>query len=250
MRNIALTLSYWGAPFFGWQKTAAGPSIEEALEQALERILRHQVGLQAASRTDAGVHAQGQVVNFFTDNPIELPLLQRALNGTLPKTIGVVRIAEKPEPFHPTLDAKRKEYHYQMCTGQVQLPFYRHTSWHFPRCLDLNMMQQGASALLGTHDFSSFCNERAAWDKDPICTLETIVISCIEANRFHFRIVGDHFLYKMVRNLIGTLAYVGCRLLSAQDIPAILASKQRTRAGITAPSHGLCLYQVYYAVTQ
>lgn len=248
MRNIALILSYWGAPFFGWQKTAAGPTVEEALEQALERILRHPVKLQAASRTDAGVHAQGQVVNFFTDNPMELPLLQRALNGTLPKTIGVVRIEEKPELFHPTLHAQRKEYHYHMCTGQVQLPFYRHTSWHFHRSLDLNAMQQGAAALLGTHDFSSFCNARAAWDKDPICTLETLAIAPLEADRFHFRIVGDHFLYKMVRNLIGTLAYVGCRLLSAQDIPTILASKQRARAGITAPSHGLCLHEVYYAL--
>lgn len=250
MKNIALTLSYWGAPFLGWQKTAAGPSIEDCLEQALERILRHPVKLQAASRTDAGVHAQGQVINFFTDNPIELPLLQRALNGTVPKTIGVVRIEEKPEPFHPTLDAKRKEYHYQMCTCQVQLPFYRHTSWHFPRLLDLSAMEQGAGILLGTHDFSSFCNARAAWDKDPICTLETIEISSLEAGRFHFRIIGDHFLYKMVRNLIGTLAYVGCRLLSAQDIPAILASKERSKAGITAPSHGLCLHEVHYAVSQ
>lgn len=111
-------------------------------------------------------------------------------------------------------------------------------------------MQQCISTLLGTHDFSSFCNKRISWDKDPICTLETIAISSIETERFHFRIIGDHFLYKMVRNLIGTLAYVGCRLLSAQDIPAILTSKQRIRAGITAPPHGLCLYRVHYALTQ
>lgn len=248
MRNIALTLSYFGAPFLGWQKTAFGLSVEACLQETLERILRHEVKLQAASRTDAGVHAQGQVVNFYTENEIDLPLLQRALNGTLPKEISVLHIEEKPLAFHPTLDSIKKEYHYQICTAAVQLPFYRHTSWHFPRPLDLSSMRLCVKELLGSHDFSAFCNERSSWDRDPVCTLYEIDISLLEPQRLLLRIIGDHFLYKMARNLVGTLAYVGSALLSAHEIPSILSSKMRAHAGITAPAHGLCLYQVHYAL--
>ena len=124
MRNLTLFLSYLGTSFFGWQKTASGPTIEETLENALCRILRETPKLQAASRTDAGVHAEGQVVNFFTTNPICLSTLKRALNGTLPKEISVRAIEEKPLAFHPTLDALKKEYHYQICHAAVQLPFH------------------------------------------------------------------------------------------------------------------------------
>lgn len=248
MRNIALTLSYSGTAFLGWQKTPFGSSVEGCLQQTLERILRHKVKLQAASRTDAGVHARGQVVNFYTENSIDLPLLQRALNGTLPKEIATLHIEEKPLTFHPTLDSIKKEYHYQICTGRVQLPFYRDTSWHFPKPLEIDLMRSSAEQLLGTHDFSAFCNQRSSWDRDPICTLYTLTISRLQPERLLLRIIGDHFLYKMVRNLVGTLAYIGSALIPPDEISHILASKQRARAGITAPSHGLFLHQVRYAL--
>jgi tRNA pseudouridine38-40 synthase len=249
MRNITLTLSYLGTPFAGWQKTRFGKSIEEMLENALARILRETPKLQAASRTDAGVNARGQIINFFTGHPIELPLLQRALNGTLPKEIGVLAIKESPDHFHPTLDCIKKEYHYHICNGPVQLPFYRRTSWHVPQALDLEALQKGAEALLGTHDFSAFCNDRASpacRSRRPVCHLEEISLSILPNQRLCLTVIGDHFLYKMVRNIAGTLIYISRGKLRAEDLPHILESKQRAQAGITAPAHGLTLHRVYY----
>ena len=160
MSNIRLTLSYLGTLYLGWQKTRMGPSIEEALEKALSQILQESISLQAASRTDAGVHAEGQVVNFFTkQEKLDLKRLQKSLNGLLPKEISVIDISFAPDPFHPTLDVLGKEYHYHLCCSTVQLPFYRHVSWHFPYLLDLQKMQDAAQLLVGKHDFSAFCNE-------------------------------------------------------------------------------------------
>ena len=244
-RNISLILSYLGTPFAGWQKTPFKQSVQEMLENALSRILRETPKLQAASRTDAGVHAAGQVVHFLTEHPIELPLLQRALNGTLPKEIAVLEIEEKPASFHPTLDSLKKEYRYHMCNSLVQLPFHKETSWHVPYALDLSAMRIGASTLLGKHDFSAFCNERATYDRNPICHLEEISILSLPHNRLCFSIIGDHFLYKMVRSIVGTLLYVGRGKLQ-KDLTPILQSKQRKLAGVTAPAHGLCLYRVHY----
>jgi tRNA pseudouridine38-40 synthase len=208
--------------------------------------LRETPKLQAASRTDAGVHAQGQVVNFTTQNPIDLPLLQRALNGTLPKAISVLSICEAKEDFHPTLGSIKKEYRYALCNGPIQLPFHRHTSWHIPLPLDLEAMRSAAQALLGTHDFSAFCNERSEWDRSPICHLESVSCTPLDDSRLSISVIGDHFLYKMVRNIVGTLVYVGQGKLKEVDLPHILQSKQRVLAGITAPAQGLSLYRVYY----
>ncbi|MES2122282.1 MAG: hypothetical protein V4492_05840 [Chlamydiota bacterium] len=154
---------------------------------------------------------------------------------------------EMPPDFHPTLWSVKKHYRYLLCCSSTQLPFYRDTSWHFPHVLSLAAMQRSANHLLGTHDFSAFCNARSIWDRNPICTLESISITPLaESDRYQFDITGDHFLYKMVRNLVGALAYAGCGKLDPDAIPAILSSKDRTQAAMTAPAHGLCLKQVFY----
>jgi tRNA pseudouridine38-40 synthase len=247
MRNILLILSYLGTPFAGWQKTKMLTSIEEALENALKRILKFPPQqLQAASRTDAGVHASAQVVNFFTESPIDLSLLKRALNGTLPKEISVLHAKEMPLEFHPTLDALKKEYRYYICNTSVQLPFHRNTSWHVPQARDLDALQCAAHHLLGIHDFSAFCNERKLYDRNLVCHLEEISLSTLPSQRLCLSVIGDHFLYKMMRNIVGTLVYVGKGKLSEQEMLPILQSKQRTRAGMTAPAHGLCLHRIYY----
>lgn len=244
--NVKLVISYFGKPFVGWQKTPMGPSIEGSLEAALEKVLQHPVQLQAASRTDAGVHAEGQVVNFKTEKSLCLQTLKRSLNQMLPREISVVSMEECAKDFHPTLNCLKKEYWYHLCKGSLQLPFHRHTSWHFPYALDLAKMKQGAKLLLGRHDFSSFCNERNLWDRSPICRVETIELVSLENNRLKISIVGDHFLYRMARNLVGTLAYVGCGKISFDQLPNILAKKDRTTAGMTAPAHGLLLKRVFY----
>ena len=241
-KNIKLILAYEGTHYLGWQKTAMGPSIEEELEKVLAQILRHPVKLQAASRTDAGVHAEGQVVNFFTEVEIPLERLQKSLNGLLPNDISVLKIEEAPEDFHPTLGSRGKEYHYSVCLGPTQLPFHRNFSWHFTYPVNIEEMKKAAVHLKGRHDFSAFTNER---QEDNVREIFDIVIEPYEG-RMKIRVSGNNFLYKMVRNIVGTLLYVGCGKLSEDEIPAILTSKDRTLAGVTAPAAGLVLREVFY----
>ena len=246
MINIKLVIAYSGAAYAGWQKTKHARTIEATLEQVLTTILQHEVKLQAASRTDAGVHAEGQVVNFFLQGPRDLNRLQFSLNCLLPKDIAVISVEEMPLDFHPTLRAQKKEYWYHICNSSAQLPFERSTSWHFPYPLDINAMAQASHHLLGKHDFSAFCNERTLWDRSPICHLENMEITPLPHQRLRIAMTADHFLFRMARNLAGTLAYVGCGKLAADAIPAILAAKDRTQAGITPPAHGLTLKRVFY----
>ncbi len=246
MLNLKLTVCYEGTSYLGWQETSMGPSIEGALKQAIQTLLQHEVELQAASRTDAGVHARAQIVNFLTEKSLCLEKFQYSLNGLLPKQIAVTRVEKMPLDFHPTLDSLAKEYEYQICTHPIQLPFERYTSWHFPYPLDLASMTFAARCLEGKHDFSTFCNELSLWDRTPLCHLEKIEVNAIPGRGVKFLFVGDHFLYRMARNLAGTLAYVGCGKIQAEEIPAILESKDRTRAGMTAPALGLMLTRVVY----
>lgn len=246
-RNLKMTIAYDGASYLGWQKNNAGASIEECLQAALQQVLQEDVTLSAASRTDAGVHAKGQVVNFFTTRLLCLHKLQRSLNSLLDDAIAVLNIEEVPMPFHSTLHSINKEYWYYICFGRIQNPFFRRTSWHFPHVMELDEMQKAAHSLVGEHDFSAFCNERSIWNRSTVCHLKELSISLISKDRMRFIILGDHFLYKMVRNLVGTLAYVGCSKLVTSQISNFLMSKDRSQIGMTAPSHGLVLKKVYYS---
>lgn len=246
--NIKLIVAYEGTAYFGWQKTSMGPSIEEELEKALHQILQEKVALQAASRTDRGVHAIGQVVNFHTTKPLnEFKKLLIGINALLPKDIAVVHAEEAAPGFHPTLDVKTKVYTYEICHSTVQLPQYRRISWHFHYPLDLNAMQQAAKHLIGTHDFSAFCNQKKneAYESH-VRTVKAIDIVPIEHERLKITVRGQHFLYKMVRNIAGTLAYIGAGKLKTNDLENILQHKDRTLAGMTAPAHGLTLLNISY----
>jgi tRNA pseudouridine38-40 synthase len=244
--NIKCIIAYEGTHFLGWQKTKMGPSIEESLEHALATIGYKNGKLQAASRTDAGVHAKGQVVNFFTESMPDFRKLQTGLNGVVAEGISVLETSLERADFHPTLDVTGKEYHYELCQGPVQFPFYRHTSWHVPTLLDLEAMKTASHTLIGTHDFSSFCNEQKGQNEDKTRTVYGIDFTPLPHDRLRIRVLGNHFLYKMVRNIVGTLVDVGREKLSAEEINHILSSKDRTKAGVTAPAHGLCLYKVNY----
>ncbi len=245
MDNFRLLVAYVGTHYKGWQRAGPGRSIEGVLSEALATLLQHPVSLQAASRTDAGVHAWGQVVNFFSAK--ELPHMQHRLNQLLPADIVVRSLSLADPSFHPTLDARAKEYHYTLSLGPVQLPFHRAFSWHVPDPLNLESMHAASRFLLGSHDFSAFCNERALWDRTCLCTLETIDLLPLEGGRLKICLKGDHFLYKMVRNLVGTLVAVGRGKLQGEETGAILKSLDRTRAPLTAPAHGLRLEQVLYS---
>jgi tRNA pseudouridine38-40 synthase len=227
-------LAYDGTRYFGWQKTKTGPSIQGELQKAISQITQETPLPEAASRTDRGVHAEGQVVQFSLTKPIEPKKLQKALNAVLPHDIRLLALSHCT--FHPTLDALGKEYHYHLCLGPVEDPMCRLYAWHFRSPLDLGKMETEAKSLIGTHDFSAFANES---EKDPICTLESIRITPEQ-----IAIKGNRFLYKMVRNLVGTLLYIGCG--KRAHLAAILASRDRKQAGVTAPAHGLYLHQVFY----
>lgn len=244
MRNICLTIAYDGTDYLGWQKTKEGPSIEGDLQETLQQILQHPVSLQAASRTDGGVHAEGQVVNFFTSHAIDLYRLQKSLNGLLSPALSVTNIAEMPPSFHPTLDCLGKEYHYHLCLGPYQLPQHRLYSWHYSYPLDISSMQQAAGLFLGTHDFSAFT---CAPQEDNVRHIFSIEVDPFSPHQLQIRVSGNRFLYKMVRSIVGTLVYVGCGKIGALEIPAILASQDRKRAGVTAPAHGLVLKKVFYS---
>jgi tRNA pseudouridine38-40 synthase len=235
-------LAYVGTHYKGWQG-----SIEKKLSSALETLLQHPVALQAASRTDAGVHAWGQVVNFFSSTELPLNRMQHRLNQLLPPDIVVRSLSLEDPSFHPTLDARGKEYLYTLCSGPVQLPYRRAFSWHVPDSLNLESMHAASRCLLGSHDFSAFCNERALWDRSSLCTLETIEILPLEGGQLKILLKGDHFLYKMVRNLVGTLVSVGRGQMKEEETSVILKSLDRTRAPLTAPAHGLRLEQVWYS---
>ncbi len=247
MHNLKLIIAYDGTHYLGWQKTRMGQSIEAALQKTLEQILQHPIHLQAASRTDAGVHADGQVVNFLTTKTPDLFQFQISLNSLLPKDIVVLNVEEMPPSFHPTLDCKGKEYHYYISHGPTQRPQHRFYAWHVPYALNLSLIQEAIPTLIGTHDFAAFCNfKNNAHYADTIRRIDNLNVEEFEDHRILFKIEGNHFLYKMVRNIVGTLISVGRGKIGGETIPQILQSKLRTQAGMTAPAHGLFLKQVFY----
>ncbi len=220
-----------------------GPSIEKTLEKVLEKILQHKIKLQAASRTDKGVHAKKQVVNFFTNQIFEKEKFLFSINSLLPADIKVLSVEKMSPSFHPTLDAKTKTYFYQVATSSILLPHKRHYFWHYHYPIDLKKMKQAASLFLGTHDFSSFCNESI---EAGIREITKIEITENKSQDFFFQISGKNFLYKMVRNLVGTLVYIGHGRIFLKQTLEILQKKDRKIAGITAPAHALFLENVSY----
>ncbi len=209
--------------------------------------MQHDIELEAASRTDRGVHAEGQIVSFRLQKKIPLDKLQHILNSLLPKDIRILETFSVSENFHPSLNSLKKEYHYAIQTNEIQNPFNRYYRWHYPYELDLEIMQKGAKLLIGKKDFAVFQNSkhRAATS---IREIETISIT--KEDFYHFTLIGNSFLYKMVRNIVGTLVYIGRGKLQLSDLESIVTSGQRKNAGICAPAHGLTLKRVYYDFTK
>jgi tRNA pseudouridine38-40 synthase len=248
VKNIVLEVAYDGTEYLGWQKTSTGLSIEGVLQEALEKIVQHPISLQAASRTDRGVHAQGQIVNFLTHRSLDILKLHRSLNQLLPSNIRIIHIHQaQAVDFHPTLNAKGKEYHYLISYAQVLLPHMRYTHWHIASELDIPAMKVASRYFVGTHDFKAFCNQRKNLSyEDTHRTLLRVDIKELQDKELRIELMGDNFLYKMARNIVGTLVYVGLGKIAVADIPLIIENKKRILAGITAPAHGLTLQKVIY----
>lgn len=240
--NFHAIVTYDGTHYFGWQTTKTGPSIQETLTIAIQKATQEDSIPEAASRTDRGVHARGQSIAFSLTKPWDPYRLTQAINAYLPKDIRILELKIAPSDFHPTLQASSKEYHYSVSLEPFQRPTHRLYSWHFPYPLNLSLMEEAAKLLIGKHDFSAFSNKKCT---NPICTLFSIEFVKTE-EKFQIILKGDRFLYKMARTLAGTLLYIGCKKLSFDCIPSLFALKDRKKAGVTAPAHGLFLHRVVY----
>lgn len=250
MRHIRLVVEYDGTALCGWQRQDNGPTVQGHLEAALAALLTHEVAVAGASRTDAGVHARGQVASFRTERAIPLHGIRRGLNSLLPPAIAIAEVSEAPDDFHPRFSATGKHYRYLVLTRSERMPRWRDRAWHRPGGLDLAAMRHAATALSGEHDFAAF---RAAGctARHTVRRIEDIAIAEVAADSSDRGLVamdvrGNAFLRNMVRILAGTLVEVGAGRLAAEQVAEILASRDRTRAGITAPARGLELISVRY----
>lgn len=244
-RHIRLLVEYDGTSLCGWQRQANGPTVQGHLEAALARLLSHEAPITGASRTDAGVHASGQVACFRTARPIPLHGIRRGLNSLLPSQIAVREAAEVPEDFHPRFSATGKHYRYTLLVRPDRSPRWRDRAWHYPDPLSIEAMAAAAAPLLGEHDFAAF---RAAGCTAATTTrrLDAIEVSQPDPERLIVDVRGNAFLRNMVRILVGTLVESGAGRRTAAQVADILAARDRTRAGITAPAHGLELVEVRY----
>jgi len=244
MRNIRLTLEYDGTAYAGWQVQANAPTVQAAVEEALRRLLKAPRRVTAAGRTDAGVHALGQVVNFSTDARVPLKGFVHGLNGLLPRDVAVRAAAEVPPEFDSRRSAVGKLYRYHLHCSPTPSAFGRRIRWHVPRPLDLAAMRAGAQCLVGVHDFSAF---RSAGCDAPHAVREIFAINLLERGEtLELAVRGSAFLRNMVRIVVGTLVEVGEGRRHPDSLAALLACGDRTQAGATAPPQGLFLVAVEY----
>jgi tRNA pseudouridine38-40 synthase len=255
MATFKITLAYDGSGFVGWQRQAAGMSIQGLLEDALRELDQRDVTVFGAGRTDAGVHALGQVASFSVDRAMAADALVRALNARLPDTIRVLAAAAVPDAFHARFDARRKAYRYRMWNGQVMSPFERDRAWHLIGALDVDRMAAAARVIEGRHDFAAFQGAGAATRtterevfSSRIATADTEgrADAAFDGALIIYEITGNGFLRHMVRTVVGTLVEIGRGRHAAEWMRDVLASRDRARAGPTAPAAGLFLAGVEY----
>jgi len=244
--QLRLTVEYEGTAYQGWQLQPDGPTVQAVLEQALSTALRERVRVRGAGRTDAGVHACGQVVAVRVhDVPADLGRLLKSLNALTPDDVAVRDITLVDDGFDPRRHARSRLYEYRIWNAVAPSPFWRRYAWHLPTPVDVGAMDEAARVLEGEHDFATF---RAA-DAEPVrSTVRRVIESRLrdDGRLLVYRIEATAFLKHMVRNVVGTLVEVGRGERSAASFPELLAARDRVRAGATAPPHGLMLVSVRY----
>jgi tRNA pseudouridine38-40 synthase len=253
MRNFKIVLAYDGSEFSGWQIQPDAATIQGTLASAIGRVTGEKVLPQGSGRTDAGVHAFGQVATFALESPIPPQNLAKALNDMLPPSIRVIEATEAPLEFHARKSAHAKTYRYRIYRGAVCPPFLARYVWHYPYPLDEDAIRQAASFVIGEHDFTSFAavdSERGREDEisDLRSNVRRVFASTWEriGEELLYVVRGSGFLHHMVRNLVGTFVLVGKRTLKPEDVATILEARNRSAAGATAPASGLYLVSVEY----
>jgi len=255
MRHIKLLLEYDGSTYQGWQSQKSGNTIQDVLCERIVSITGGQIRLAGASRTDAGVHALGQVAAFSTNSDLATDVLKRALNAKLPQDIRILTVEETDGSFNPRFDAVKKRYIYLMSLGGHESAFFHKYRWEMKASLDLDAMKEAASLLTGEHDFSSLrgsgCSAKTtvrqihSLEVKALHTMEFMTVS-IMGDYIQISIEANAFLRHMVRNIVGTLVEVGKGKIAVKDVSAILNARDRTKAGPTAPAVGLFLERIFY----
>ena len=250
MRNLKLILSYDGSEFFGWQVQPNLPTIQAVLASAIGRITGEKVLPQGSGRTDAGVHALGQVATFVTEGTVPAANFVKALNDVLPAAVRVLEVEEVAPDFHARHSARAKTYRYRIFRGTICSPFLARYVWHYPYPLDEERMTRAAPLVEGEHDFTSFAavDPERGRDGEPVSNLRRIFLSNWrrDGDELIYTVKGSGFLQHMVRNLVGTFILLGKGTLQIDDMARILEARNRSAAGATAPASGLFLVNVDY----
>ena len=244
MRNIKIIIEYDGKGFNGWQKQPDKLNIQGEIEKAIFEITGEQVELYASGRTDAGVHSLGQTANFKTNSNIPIDKIAIAINSKLKKSIVVKNAEEVDERFHARYNCTGKTYAYVINNSREGGALYRNFEYHIPIKLDLEKMQKAAKHFEGEHDFKGF-KATGGNNKSTVRTITSANVMT-EGERIIIQLTGNGFLYNMVRIIAGTLVDVGLGKIEPEEIPSIIESKDRTKAGKTLPAHGLRLMKVFY----
>ena len=245
MRNIKLVIEYDGKEFNGWQKQPNKLNIQGEIERAIKQITGEEVDLTASGRTDAGVHALGQVANFKTNSNIPIEKIPIALNSNLKKSIVIKSAEEVEERFHSRLNCKRKTYRYIINNSKYGTAIYRNLETHIPMKLDIQKMQEAVKYFEGEHDFKAF-KASGTSSKSRVRTIYKTEVIDAGNERIYIELTGNGFLYNMVRIIAGTLVEVGLGKIEPNEIKTIIESKKRENAGKTLPPQGLYLVNVEY----
>ena len=245
MRIIKLIIQYDGADFSGWQIQPGKRTVQGVIQETLRKVLCEEINLLGCSRTDAGVHALGQVAHFKTDHLISLEKLHQALKRLMPADIAILKVSEEKKEFHSQRSAKRKTYRYWILNSPMGDPHLRRTSWHIPLPLNISAMKKAAKPLVGTHDFMAFRASDAS-TKTSVRTIYKITFGKQNKGLFYIDFTGNGFLKNMIRNIMGTLVDVGRGRETPENVKNILQSCDRKRAGMKVPAQGLFLMKIFY----
>ena len=243
IRNIKLVIHYDGTNYHGWASQPETATVQGTIEEVIEKLTGQPVKVYGSSRTDAGVHALGQVANFRINSPVPTENFSNALNNLLPQDITIADVCEMPDDFDAISDTVEKRYDYLINTTPIR-PVLARNQWHRPGMLDIGKMHQAAQKLVGKKDFKSFAS--AADQRES--SVRTITLCQVEQERdvIKISVAADGFLYNMVRNIVGTLVEVGRGRWEPEIIDTILEAKDRNAGGPIAPASGLCLMEIFY----